>query len=323
MARWSQYCLGASLLLLMCMTVTARNFHHGHKRDSVRVSDLQNAGRGRDIICDACLQLSTEAEMLLKNPDTEKTLEQLVSQMTCENIGSPKLKSKCLDLVHVYVPDVLGALESFLQPALCTEVGVCKPERQLIRDTRGCALCQEFAFDALNYLESNRTKKQIIFALHVACSRLEDLSKQCDLLVDVYAPHLIAELDTLSPEQFCEATRLCKPAVAATQLKNRNDCAVCQFMVMEVKVKLRDPKTQERLLEVLNNGCDRVVNHVDECKMVVSQYAPFLLANLDTILDADVLCAKIGVCPPTKKSVVSEPYLVMPSAENVRHIHAL
>ncbi|KAL2634580.1 hypothetical protein R1flu_006059 [Riccia fluitans] len=96
-----------------------------------RESNLQDPGLEGNLICDACLQLSTEAQSVLKNPDTEKTLVELFSQMACENLMSPKMKSKCVDLVRIYVPDLLGALQSYLQPELYTEVRVCKPEVQL------------------------------------------------------------------------------------------------------------------------------------------------------------------------------------------------
>ncbi|KAL2642474.1 hypothetical protein R1flu_010061 [Riccia fluitans] len=150
----------------------------GQGRNAGRESNLQDPGLEGNLICDACLQLSTEAESVLKNPDTEKTLVELFSQIARENLMSPKMKSKCVDLVRIYVPHLLGALQSYLQPELCTEVGVCKPEVQLGRDTKTCAVCQEFASNALTYLGSNRTKNQIIVALHLACFRLEDISKQ-------------------------------------------------------------------------------------------------------------------------------------------------
>ncbi|KAL2634981.1 hypothetical protein R1flu_006460 [Riccia fluitans] len=76
------------------MKITARNVHEGQGRNAGRESNLQDPGLEGNLICDACLQLSTEAESVLKNPDTEKTLVELFSQMACENLMSPKMKSK-------------------------------------------------------------------------------------------------------------------------------------------------------------------------------------------------------------------------------------
>ncbi|BBM97660.1 saposin [Marchantia polymorpha subsp. ruderalis] len=323
MARWSQFYVTASFVFGLCLFVSARNVHEEQKGAYDGLLAVSHSGLEQNFVCEACLQLSNEAELVLHNPDTEKTLEELFSHVACNSLMTPKMKAKCTSMVKTYVPDLLVALQTYLRPELCTEVKVCRPQLQFGKDTKTCALCQDFAADALTYLGSNRTKTQIIVALHLACSRLEELSKQCDLLVDVYAPDLMEHLNNLTPEEFCEMTRLCKPALATTQLKKRNDCAICQFVILELKFKLRDPKTQERLLEVLGNGCDKVINHVDECKMIVAQYAPFLLANLETILDADVLCTKIGACTPMKNIHDSESYLVMASAENIKRVHSL
>jgi hypothetical protein len=54
---------------------------------------------------------------------------------------------------------------------------------------------------------------------------------------------------------------------------------------------------QAKLLEVLLKGCNRVTNHVEECKGIVEQYGPFILENLDQMLDSKAVCCKIGVCP--------------------------
>lgn len=87
--------------------------------------------------------------------------------------------------------DAFIALEAYLGPDICSEAGLCIPEstrfsskrgklshRKPIANAKTCALCQDFATDALSYLDRNTTKAKIIGALHVACSRLEEISKQ-------------------------------------------------------------------------------------------------------------------------------------------------
>lgn len=34
-----------------------------------------------------------------------------------------------------------------------------------------------------------------------------------------------------------------------------------------------------------------------QCKGIVEQYGPFILENLDQMLDSKAVCCKIGVCP--------------------------
>jgi saposin len=324
MAGGIRLCLALRLLALMCSAVQARK------------NDLGDTQAPSNFVCDACVQFSTEAQMILADPETQRQAIALVSQMACQSL-TPKLQSKCLDMVDVYVTDAFVALQAYLGPEICIESGLCLPElarysgkrgmlsrRKPIASAKTCALCQDFATDALSYLERNATKAKIIGALHLACSRLDEISKQCDLLVDIYAPDLMAHLDDLTPEELCEITHLCQPTKTAIRAVKRNDCAICQFVVLELKIKLKDPVTQAKILDVLLNGCSRVQNHVDECKMIVTQYAPFILANLDNILDADALCSRIGACLQSRKPDPVEPVLALYSEGRPRHhVHVL
>lgn len=63
------------------------------------------------------------------------------------------------------------------------------------------------------------------------------------MLVDMYTPRMVQELDNLTPEQFCLKTRMCRPS---RMILDQNDCATCQFVILEIKIKLQDPKTQVR-----------------------------------------------------------------------------
>jgi saposin len=299
MAGANYFCLALGLVVLLCGAGEGRSVGLGQEAAPQRV-------------CDACLEFTNEAQIILSDPDTQKQAIEAVSQMVCQSL-TPRLKDKCLDLVKIYVPNVFLALQARLDPEMCVEAGLCTTRSTHYIDTRGrlsdwpqwadkktCGLCEDFANDALSYLESNATQTKLVEALHLACSRLEGFKRQCDILVDVYAPDFIEHVSDLTPEEVCEITRLCtssrKPAVGSGVASN-TDCTFCQFVVLELKLKLRDPVTQEKLLEVLLNGCGKVQNHVDECRMIVIQYAPFILANLDNILDADALCSRIGACP--------------------------
>lgn len=303
-----------------------------------RTVDLGQTQGASNVICDSCLDFSFEAQAILSDPEIQRQAVDLISQTACQAL-TPKLKTKCSDLVSVYVLDAFAVLQTYLGPDFCTEIGLCmsesvkyiNPRGKLLAQTerangRTCALCEEFAKDALPYLAANTTALKMIEALHRACARLGDSSKQCQIMVDIFAADLMERLDDISPEELCQITHFCtptsKPALTSRGLKI-NDCAICQFVVLEVKLKLKDPVTQERILEVLLNGCNRVQNHVDECKMIVTQYAPFILANLDTILDADALCSKIRACQANTLSAVGSVLLLPSDGRAHGHVHAL
>jgi saposin len=254
----------------------------------------KEAGFAKINLCDKCLQLSQEAQMVLTNPDTSMKVMKTADHVLCDKL-QPGLKKKCERMVADYVPQAFLELEALLGPQkLCYESGLCTPPaiKAFQDEKKTCLVCEALASDALTYLDNNRTREEIVVALHLACAQMKQLSKQCDLLVDVYTPRMMEQLGNITPQSFCEKTRMCKPP----RVFNSNDCATCQFFILEIKIKLQDPKTQERVLDVLMNACNRITNHVDECKSLVAQYGPVALADIDKILDAQAVCCKAGIC---------------------------
>lgn len=84
-------------------------------------------------------------------------------------------------MVQSYVPEVLLELEARLGPdKLCFESGLCTSTalQAFDNDKKSCMVCQDLATDALTYLENNKTRAEIVIALHLACSRMQELSKQ-------------------------------------------------------------------------------------------------------------------------------------------------
>jgi saposin len=316
-----------SFLLLLFVSVQGFEVKPAGIVSSLRRSKGNGFGfatehRVKNYVCDTCMRISQKAELLLGNPDTVKETIRVIEEHFCSTL-QPGLKTKCEKFIEAYVPEIFLELETELEPDnLCFQSGLCTATavEAALANKRACKVCQHFAQDALTFLEKNKTREEIIIALHLACSHLQDLSKQCDLLVDLYTPQMIQELDNLTPQEFCELTKLCK----LPQLSwKRNDCATCQFVVLEVKLKLQDPKLQARVLDVLLKGCDRVINHVEECKGIVEQYGPFVLENLDEMLDSKAVCCKIGVCqapcpriPWAKLSKQSKPIIELPEAKS-------
>jgi saposin len=286
------------LVALVCMLsiVEASHVNLGTVARLAKWSGKREARLARIDLCDTCLQLSQEAQMVLADPETPKHVIHVADQLVCDPL-QPGLKVKCERMFEKYVPQVILDLEALLGPdKLCFESGLCNgpPALNAFEDDRkSCKMCEEMATNALTFLENNRTQAEIVIALHLACAQLQQLSKQCDMLVDMYTPRMVQELDNITPEQFCLKTRMCRPL---RMILDQNDCATCQFVILEIKIKLQDPKTQEKVLDVFMNGCNRVVNHVDECKALVTQYGPFVLANIDKILDSQAVCCKAGFC---------------------------
>jgi len=58
---------------------------------------------------------------------------------------------------------------------------------------------------------------------------------------------MMQQLNNITPQEFCEMTKLCKPPKLTWK---RNDCATCQFVILEIKLKLQDPKVQVCVLDI-------------------------------------------------------------------------
>jgi saposin len=52
---------------------------------------------------------------------------------------------------------------------------------------------------------------------------------------------MMEQLENITPQEFCQMTKMCKPP---KKVLASNDCATCQFVILELKIKLQDPETQ-------------------------------------------------------------------------------
>lgn len=179
------------------------------------------------------------------------------------------------------------------------------------RNEELCTLCEEYASQALYYLGENETQTEILNNLHQACSRLHSFEKQCVLLVDYYAPLFFMEIATISPEQFCEKVNLCEKKVLVHRPKHDDPCTICHHVVVEILTKLKDPDAQLEIIEMLLKACNKVENFVQQCKRLVFQYGPLIMANLEKFLEATDICSTIHACKASQEVVVSSEFLAV------------
>ncbi|KAI3674769.1 hypothetical protein L2E82_51884 [Cichorium intybus] len=159
-----------------------------------------------------------------------------------------------------------------------------------------CSLCEEYASEALFYLEQNKTQTEIISILHQSCDKLQSLKRQCVTLVDYYAPLFFLEITTIKPEDFCGKVNLCKEVVAYGQELKENSCDVCHLAVSEAVSLLKDPDNQLEILELLLKQCKNVEKYLPKCKTLVFEYAPLILANAEQFLEKEDICTKLHAC---------------------------
>ncbi|PUZ66615.1 hypothetical protein GQ55_3G333500 [Panicum hallii var. hallii] len=104
-----------------------------------------------------------------------------------------------------------------------------------------CQLCEQFASEALFYLNENETKTEIIDTLHQACSKFPSFELECTRLVDYYAPLFFTKIASLSPEDFCVSTSFCGEAKFIRLPRHEDACTLCHEVVDEIVNNLEDP----------------------------------------------------------------------------------
>ncbi|KAL8526503.1 hypothetical protein ACS0TY_015633 [Phlomoides rotata] len=159
-----------------------------------------------------------------------------------------------------------------------------------------CTMCEQFATEALDYLEQNKTQFEIISMLHKSCSKIPSFKQQCTVLVDYYAPLFFLEVSSIQAEGFCKKVDLCQDGVSFSQLVSKDKCDVCHNVVSEALLKLKDPDTELEILETLLKACNSIGKSVQKCKRLVFEYAPIILTNAQQFLETNDICTILHAC---------------------------
>ncbi|XP_040379727.1 proactivator polypeptide-like 1 [Oryza brachyantha] len=159
-----------------------------------------------------------------------------------------------------------------------------------------CQLCEEFATEALFYLNENETQIEIIATLHQACSKFSSFELECTKLVDYYVSLFFTKVTTLSPEEFCESVSLCNKVAFIRLPRHEDACTLCHEVVDEILTDLEDPDMELKIIEVLLKGCNNAENFVQKCKKLIIQNAPIILEHIKKFLKKRDFCNSIHVC---------------------------
>jgi len=159
-----------------------------------------------------------------------------------------------------------------------------------------CELCVKYATLAIEYLRDDDNQKALVEALHVSCSQIPPLQKECLSMVDHYTQLFFAQVSVIRSDQICTRLSLCqtvKGALAASQ----GNCEACRETVSELATQLKDPETKLKIIRLLLNECKSLNNYQDKCKKMVFEYGPVMLVNLDKFLAKNDVCTLLHVCP--------------------------
>ncbi|KAJ3688333.1 hypothetical protein LUZ61_017497 [Rhynchospora tenuis] len=221
--------------------------------------------------CQLCEQFASEALGYISGNETQTEIISAL-HLVCSKIDY--LKQQCITLVDYYIPLLFKEVENISPDEFCDKVKLCKGDtrqrfsliegdnyKQIKKEnmpveskksSQWCQTCEQFATEALLYVEKNQTETEIIAILHQACSKLDNFEEECDVLVDYYSPLLFSEIGKISPEKFCEKIHFCvsEEVTMASKIRqkieelNDNTCSMCEEVAEQVLNKLEDPDIQ-------------------------------------------------------------------------------
>ncbi|XP_057813652.1 uncharacterized protein LOC131027599 [Cryptomeria japonica] len=287
------------------------------------------------LVCNACVELSKQAEQVLSDPETLENIEELARSI-CTALPS-NFSAQCDEMSKTYIEETIAMLQDYLsKDKLCISTGLCTGDGNIdsgikvsrndeispfdVGDNTTCAVCEQFIEETINYANENKTQSEVISLLHQTCSKLKIFSTECDSLVDYYASLLFMEIGTVNAKEFCQKMSFCGGS-ASLFLKEQQNCDLCRAAISEIKSELEDPETKMKVIEIMLDSCKRVPAYAKECKKLVFEYGPIILTNMEKYLDSNDICSEIHVCEPLAGKVESNmefssfPVIELPSSD--------
>ncbi|KAJ4882228.1 saposin B domain-containing protein [Raphanus sativus] len=160
-------------------------------------------------------------------------------------------------------------------------------------DNQVCELCDKYLTLAIDYLQNDDNQNALVEALHMTCSQIPPLQKQCLSMVDHYTQLFFTRVSLLNPHGICKTLNLCQPLLAS-----QGNCEACHDTVSQLVTKLKDPQTKLKIIRLLLKECKSLNNYQDKCKKMVFEYGPLMLADFENFLEKKDVCSILGVCPP-------------------------
>ncbi|KAE8649588.1 hypothetical protein Csa_012674 [Cucumis sativus] len=156
-----------------------------------------------------------------------------------------------------------------------------------------CTLCESLISQAVEYFADNQTQSEIIGLLRQTCA----CGGRCISLVDSYVPLFFSKISSIEPSSICQSAHICEQVTIISSLFQDHNCEFCHQTISKILDKLKDPDTQIEILQTLLNMCDSINYRVKECKKLVFEYGPLILANSEKILEQTDIGKAIHACP--------------------------
>jgi len=173
----------------------------------------------------------------------------------------------------------------------------------------GCLTCQ-FAINSLKSLliGSKPFLDKVVQGVEsMVCNRMPgDIKDQCIDFLNLYGSSALIMViqEEIDAEKICSGMNACDST--DTQLigqnevmRNELECEACTGIVEYVKYELESKEFQDAVVAALKQMCQTIFHEESQeqqCKNMVDEYWPDILAELKTYLNPKEVCTEIGMC---------------------------
>jgi saposin len=256
------------------------NFHSHRARVEITPnSHIGFVSVKEDLPCELCEQLVQHLRDLLVANTTENEFKQVLEGL-CKQ--AKQFATECVDLVDQYYPEIYSFLIDELNSTeICQDIGICKVTDEKTNNLIAPLLSPESAKKALEI--SSEKKPLIHIKVTSGMSSLDAMSE-------------------INPQQQLPIDLLMSPHTQI--LYNKEVCAFCQLFLHYMQNALTEPKTEEKIKEVIEKACSKLPSTVNEtCIDFINNYEPALLAIFAQEIDPSTVCPLIKACPSSKNDI--------------------
>ncbi|XP_053383474.1 uncharacterized protein LOC123564714 [Mercenaria mercenaria] len=286
--------------------------------------------------CVICEYVIEKLDDVLKGNRSEAAIKSALDKVC--SLLPDTISGECDEFVNQYSNIIIQLLVNEIDPTtICTILSLCStktvsplatlvkilPEKATaldkLKSSGECVICEFVMKELDSILEDNSTQAEIEKALEKVCSLLPStISAECNAFVKDYGPIVVQLiLSRFTPEQVCTAIGLCSsrqqtqwgtfvkilPEKNKDQLKSSPECALCEFVMTELKTLLKENSTEAEIKAALEKVCSLLPETItDQCDAFVEEYADMVVQLILKNFTPEQVCTEIKLCSSRQQS---------------------
>ncbi|XP_065912710.1 uncharacterized protein [Dysidea avara] len=242
-------------------------------------------------LCEECKVVVSVVKMYVDKNETETDIEKVLKDI-CALLPSDSV-AECNSFVDDYYDTIYTLIKSEIDSGqICTILKLCP------------------SVNNVPQLHQRVPEEEAEKGLLSLCNLLPSSNEAtCKDLVTEYLPVLyILIKQEIDSGEICVLIKLCPsvtPVQQPTSLKQSPLCDVCEAVVSFVKPYVDANGTKKEIEDALEEFCDLLQS--SQCKDIVVTSFPTIWLLLKEGVDTGEVCAEIGLCGNTTKTVVKKP----------------